>query len=115
MLQDAGLPLMMPDLDGGEDLIAFAQGLGWCGQGGMGPVPLSALELTAWCDGTGEQLTQWEFATLLKLSRAYVAGVHAKDAPWQPVIVKMALASAAFGSGITQPDGGSSRARRRAR
>lgn len=98
MLQDAGLPLMMPELEGGEDLIALAQGIGWCGQGGMGPVPLSALELTAWCDGTGEQLTQWEFATLLKLSRAYVAGVHAKEAPWQPVVVKMALASAAFGT-----------------
>ena len=90
------MPTLLPELDGGEDLIALAQGVGWCGQGGMGPVPLSALELTAWCDGTGEQLTQWEFATLLKLSRAYVAGVHAKEAPWQPVIVKMALASAAF-------------------
>lgn len=87
---------MLPELDGGEELIALAQGVGWCGHGGMGPVPLSALELAAWCDGTGETLTQWEFATVLKLSRAYVAGTQAKAAPWQPVVVKMALASAAF-------------------
>ena len=105
MLSDAGLPIMLPDLHGGEELIALAQGLGWCGQGGMGPVPLSALELTAWCEGTGERLTQWEFATVLKMSRAYVAGTQAKDAPWQPMLVKMALASASFSSqrGGAQP------------
>lgn len=96
MLSDAGLPIMLPELRGGEELIALAQGLGWCGQGGMGPVPLSALELTAWCEGTGEHLTQWEFATVLKMSRAYVAGTQAKAAPWQPMLVKMALASASF-------------------
>lgn len=96
MLASAGLPTLLPDLEGGEELIALAQSLGWCGHGGMGPVPLSALELQAWCAGTGESLTQWEFATVLKLSRAYVAGAGSKDAPWQPVVVKMALASAAF-------------------
>lgn len=90
------MPSMLPPLNGGEELIALAQGLGWCGHGGMGPVPMSALELTACCAGTGECLTQWEFATVLKMSRAYVTGTQAKAAPWQPTVVKMALATAGF-------------------
>lgn len=105
------MPSMLPPLDGGEYMISLAQQMGWCGHGGMGPVPLSALEVSAWCDGTGEDLTQWEFATILKLSRAYVGGTQAKLAPWEPMVVKMALASAAFGSmAVEQPQ---KRAKRR--
>lgn len=86
-------------------MIVLARGLGWCGNTGMGPVPLSALEIGAWCAGTGETLTHWQFATLCEMSAAYVGGSYATEAPWQPTVVKMALATAAFSS----PQGGAAR------
>lgn len=97
-LEAAGLPDMMPPLDAGEDMIALARAVGWCGHTGMGLVPITAQEVMAWCVGTGEALTHWQFDVLLRLSAAYVAGWRSETAPWQPTVVKMALATAGFGA-----------------
>lgn len=89
----------MPPVDGWDEMIDLARSVGWCGNAGMGPVPLSALEIGAWCVGTGETLTHWEFTTLCEMSAAYVGGSYAPQAPWQPTVVKMALATASFSAG----------------
>lgn len=88
--------MFLPPLDGGDELVELAHDAGWCGYGANGPVPMAAAELAAWCNGTGERLSQWEFAMVLNMSRAYVAGVHAARAPWQPTAIRMALATAGF-------------------
>lgn len=98
-LADAGLPIPLPEIDADQYLIEAAEAVGWCQFGSAGLVPLTAQELSAWCAGTGEALTQWEFATLLRMSRAYVNGSYAKVAPYQPMIVRMALATASFSGG----------------
>lgn len=53
----------------------------------MGAGPLTAQELLAWCTGTGTDLTPWEFATVLAMSRAYSAEFEdasdpSRPAPW---------------------------------
>lgn len=53
-------------------LLAYLQRMGFHGFGAMGPVPLSALEIRAWCDGAGVVLQHWEFEALLGASRAYI-------------------------------------------
>ena len=52
--------------------------------GGMGPAPLSNLELAAWCDLTGIPLTPWEARTLRALSRDYLAEMHDAEDPSRP-------------------------------
>lgn len=49
----------------------------------MGPVALSAVELTAWASGAGVDLHPWEFKVLLKASRAYCGALNSSD-PWPP-------------------------------
>ena len=49
-----------------------------CGQGGMGPVPLSSAEVMAWQHGMGLSLAPWEFRVLRAASRAFVAEVNAE-------------------------------------
>lgn len=90
------MPVPMPDAGGGEALIETAQALGWCEHRDMGPVPLTAQEIRAWCAGTGERLTHWEFATLREMSEAYVNGSRGKSAPYQPTVISMGLATASF-------------------
>ena len=51
---------------------------------GMGEAPLSAQELLAWCAGTGQDLTPWEFATVLQMSRAYAGEYQAAQDPNAP-------------------------------
>lgn len=55
--------------------------------GGMGEVPLTALELQAWATGAGVTLTPWEFETILDASKAYcqqraISADPACPAPW---------------------------------
>jgi hypothetical protein len=90
MIAKANLPVPVPAVD--HHLIEVMQSLGWVAD----RAPLTAVEIGAWADGTGESLTPWEFETIRAMSRAFVAGLRAKDAPYEPMIVKMAVATAAF-------------------
>lgn len=60
-------------------LLDYLQRIGVYGHGAMGPVPLSALEIRAWCDGSGIELLPWEFEALRAASRAYVACLTGTD------------------------------------
>lgn len=91
MIKTANLPVPVPVVD--HHLIEAMQSLGWVG---ASATPLPAVEVKAWADGTGETLTPWEFETIRAMSRAFVAGMRAKEAPYEPMIVKMAVATAAF-------------------
>ena len=93
VLSRAGLPMPFPDVD--HPLVDVAASLGWCMSGGMGPAPLTAGEVMAWCEGMGESLTPWEFDMVRRMSLAFVVGSQAARAPYQPMIVRMGLATAA--------------------
>lgn len=97
VLGRAGLPIPLPDAD--HHLIGIMGDVGWCTIGGWGPSAITATEVMAWSQGMGESLTPWEFGMVRRMSAAFVAGSQADRAPYQPVIVRMALASAAFRMG----------------
>lgn len=84
----------MPDAD--HPVIDTLVEMGWCEVGGMGPAPLSSVEIMAWCQGMGESLTPWEFGMVRRMSEAFCAGLQAERAPYQPLIVRMGLATASF-------------------
>ncbi|WP_462387293.1 hypothetical protein [Acidovorax sp. Q11] len=60
-------------------LLDYLQRMGVYGHGAMGPVPLSALEIRAWCEGSGIGLQPWEFEALRAASRAYVVSLTGTD------------------------------------
>jgi len=66
----------MPDVGDAAYLIAYWQELGMVELGGMGPIPLSAKEVCAWCDGSGVALCSWEFKIIREMSRAYLSQAH---------------------------------------
>lgn len=73
-------PLPLPEIDCPE-LADFLLSAGPTMAGGMGEVPLTAQELTAWSDGAGVRLTPWEFGSILAASIAYASEKYAaKDA-----------------------------------
>lgn len=91
MIRDAKLPVPVPDMD--HYLAETIQSLGWVSPG---PAPLPAAEIKAWAECTGETLTPWEFETVRMMSQAFIGGANSAQAPFQPMIVKMAVATAAF-------------------
>jgi hypothetical protein len=60
-------------------LLDYLQRLGVYVYGAMGPVPLSAAEIRAWCEGSGIALRPWEFEALRAASRAYVGCLNGTD------------------------------------
>lgn len=60
-------------------LLDYLQRMGVYGHGATGPVPLSALEVRAWCEGSGIELQPWEFEALRAASRAYVSSLMGTD------------------------------------
>lgn len=83
-LQDEGRQPDLPPLAGGEHLVGYLLDAGPLSHGGMGPVPLSHLDIQAWQCNTGIELTAWEARTLRDLSREYVAQLQASAAPDEP-------------------------------
>jgi hypothetical protein len=71
---NGGRPLM-PDVAGGEYLVAYWLELGKCSSGAMGPVPLAPADVQAWQRGTRVDLLPFEFTALLEMSRGYVSGL----------------------------------------
>lgn len=71
IVSNGGKPLM-PDVGESGFVVAYWQDVGMVLSGGMGPVPLTASELTAWQRGIGIELMPWEFSTILEMSRAYL-------------------------------------------
>lgn len=69
-------PLPLPDVECPE-LVGFLFDAGPTLAGGMGEIPLTAQELTAWADGHGVCLTPWEFGSILAASAAYVSEKYA--------------------------------------
>lgn len=63
----------MPELDEEAYLWDWLCSAGPAMSGAAGAVPLSATELQAWASGHGIGLDTWEFAALMRASRAYCA------------------------------------------
>lgn len=73
--------------------------IGLTGSTGMGPVPLSWLELDAWCRRTNVDLIPWEARLIRELSSAYIAeGRRAESencpAPWRAAVSRRELEAA---------------------
>lgn len=71
-MANGGKPLM-PDVGEAEFMVSYWKDAGIALSGAMGPVPLTAIELQAWQEGTGFDLMPWQFSVLLEMSRAYLA------------------------------------------
>lgn len=84
--EDNGEPLPLPENPAPElAALLFRAGPGMATR--EGDTPLTAQELTAWLTACREQVTRWEFETLLALSHAYIqqrfdAANPACPAPW---------------------------------
>ncbi|WP_396190714.1 hypothetical protein [Flavobacterium sp.] len=74
----------MPEIGAAQYLASYWFELGLIGSGAMGPVAISATELLAWQQGSGNDLTPWEFKTLREMSRAYIASMTAAETPECP-------------------------------
>ena len=74
----------MPELPGAEHMLNHLWSAGPCMAGGMGPSPLSHVEIRAWQDNTGNLLNGWEADTLHGLSAAYTVELEAAKAPGRP-------------------------------
>lgn len=85
----------MPEVD--HPILETISEIGWCSSGGWGPSTLPSSEILAWCEAMGETLTPWEFSMTRRMSGAFVSGAQAERAPYMPVIIRMGLATAAFG------------------
>ena len=76
------MPLGLPKVEA-QHLLQMLDQMGWAESGGFGPVPLSAREILAWCDGMAVELEPWEFELIRAASRAYCRQAAAKD-PREP-------------------------------
>ena len=74
----------MPDLGAAQYLANFWFELGLVGTGSMGPVAINATELLAWQQGSGVELTPWEFRVIREMSRSYIASMNAAENPECP-------------------------------
>lgn len=83
-LQDDGRLPDLPPLTAGQHLVGYLLEAGPLAYGGMGPVPLSHLDIRAWQVNTGVELMAWEARTLRDLSRDYVVQLQASAAPDEP-------------------------------
>lgn len=82
------------------------RGVGLYGHGAMGRVPITAVELSAWAGGIGAVLTEWEFQTVLDMSRAFIAGQGETRAPNEPDLVQSALLGAEMRKQFAEIRGG---------
>lgn len=63
----------LPQIDAGFYIIDYWQEAGKACYGGMGESPLTSLELEAWANGNGIELTPYEFKTIRALSVDYLS------------------------------------------
>jgi hypothetical protein len=80
--------LDFPPLTAEQGLIRVLFEVGPVMPSGMGAMPITEQELTAWQHNSGHRLTPWQAATVRRLSREYAAEQRrAEDpgapAPWQ--------------------------------
>jgi hypothetical protein len=81
---DEPLEIPLPDISGGEFLMALFNEAGTAIQTGMGLVPLSWQELDSWLRCTQLELSPWEVRTIKSMSNAYAneyAQASKKDRP----------------------------------
>ena len=80
----AGKDLPYPPLETTREMSEYIVDLGGGIQTGMGLVPLSSLELRSWLEGTGVELSSWQFNTILEASRALVGQYNSSDGEKKP-------------------------------
>lgn len=79
-LLDAGRDLSIPEVRLAY-LASYLLEIGPASSGGMGPSPITHLEIRAWQENTRIELTPWEARTLRLLSREYVGELSAATDP----------------------------------
>jgi len=77
-IEGDGGTIRLPEVQANH-LVSVLIGAGMCLSGGMAAAPITATELTAWCNGAGRTLAPWEFTAVLAASRAYVSQTHSED------------------------------------
>lgn len=117
MLRRYGYPVPMPDPPDVE-VVGLALDIGLAASGPMGAIPLPSVEIDAWARLMGLELSPWEFRALRIMSRAYISGMHATEAPWDGRTVRQSLAFAkseagAFGDAAEAPKQAKRQPRRR--
>ena len=83
IVDNGGTPLM-PDVGEAVYLVNYWNDLGLFEEGQMGPVGLSAQEVSAWQSCTELDLNAWEYAVLVQMSRAYLTSMRAGAEPECP-------------------------------
>lgn len=83
--------LQFPELDGAEYMVALFREAGTVLSNGMGAIPLTWQEITAWLDATELELSVWEKLTIREMSEAYAAELQAATAkhavaPYVPAV-----------------------------
>jgi hypothetical protein len=73
-LRKYGIAKLLPPLNEIEYLANHWRNAGYVMATGMGPAPLTSHELIAWQQGSGIELSPWEFSTILSMSRKYIQG-----------------------------------------
>jgi hypothetical protein len=64
-----------------EYIVKYWQEMGLVSSGGNGPIPLSSQEIISWCNGTGQELSSWEFQILREISKAYLVELREAEKP----------------------------------
>lgn len=64
--------LLMPPIGDAAYIIQYWQELGIVNNTGMGSLPLNSQEILSWCEGTGVELSAWEFQIIRDISKAYL-------------------------------------------
>lgn len=91
------MPVPLPPAD--HEILDLMDEIGWYTVTCNGPAPLPATEILAWCEGMDTSLTPWEFSMVRRLSTAFCNGIAASEAPYEPLIIRMGLATVAFQEG----------------
>lgn len=68
---DRGLDVDMPPVNNLPFMIEWFDEVGPGSQGMSGLVPLTFTEVKSWAEGTNTELTDWEFRTIVRMSRQF--------------------------------------------
>lgn len=84
MFREDSPMLSLPEVNHGAQILEWLHEVGPVQQGMNGPEPLSWIEINAWKQATGTEITTQELVMLRQLSSAYVQQYNVSDNPQAP-------------------------------